>query len=101
MGCEKWLEVTTTPSLPVQYLEKVIRKNHFGQDLSGHNPPAICESIFTGAYPPRPWAKRVLYSHCAGTQKWQNVQPYFDVQPDAPLAEFVVEAPRHPVFLLQ
>jgi hypothetical protein len=29
------------------------------------------------------------------------VQPYFDVQPDAPLAEFVMEAPRHPVFLIQ
>jgi deazaflavin-dependent oxidoreductase (nitroreductase family) len=29
------------------------------------------------------------------------VQPYFDVQPDAPLAEFAVEAPRHPVFLIK
>lgn len=28
------------------------------------------------------------------------VRPYFDVQPDAPLAAFVVEAPRHPVFQL-
>ena len=25
-------------------------------------------------------------------------RPYFDAQPDAPLAAFVAEAPRHPVF---
>jgi deazaflavin-dependent oxidoreductase (nitroreductase family) len=29
------------------------------------------------------------------------VQPYFDVQPDSPLEAFVVEAPRHPVFLIK
>jgi deazaflavin-dependent oxidoreductase (nitroreductase family) len=28
-------------------------------------------------------------------------QPYFDVRPDAPLAAFIAEAPRHPVFRLQ
>ncbi len=28
------------------------------------------------------------------------VRPYFDVQPDAPLASFAAEAPRHPVFQL-
>jgi deazaflavin-dependent oxidoreductase (nitroreductase family) len=28
------------------------------------------------------------------------VRPYFDVQPDAPLEDFINEAPRHPVFLL-
>ena len=27
-------------------------------------------------------------------------RPYFDVRPDSPLADFVAEAPRHPVFLL-
>lgn len=29
------------------------------------------------------------------------VQPYFDVRPDSPIATFVAEAPRHPVFLLE
>lgn len=29
------------------------------------------------------------------------VRPYFDVRPDSPLDEFVAEAPRHPVFLIQ
>lgn len=28
------------------------------------------------------------------------VRPFFDVKPDSPLAEFVSEAPRHPVFRL-
>lgn len=28
-------------------------------------------------------------------------RPYFDVQPDSPLEEFVAEAPRHPVFFIQ
>ena len=28
------------------------------------------------------------------------VRPFFDVKPDSPLAEFVTEAPRHPVFRL-
>ena len=28
------------------------------------------------------------------------VRPYFDVQPDASLDEFIAEAPKHPVFLL-
>ncbi len=27
-------------------------------------------------------------------------RPYFDVRPDSPLAAFIAEAPRHPVFLL-
>jgi len=27
-------------------------------------------------------------------------RPYFDVQPDSPLAAFIAEAPRHPVFQL-
>jgi hypothetical protein len=29
------------------------------------------------------------------------MRPYFDVQPDSPLEAFVVEAPRHPVFLIK
>jgi hypothetical protein len=28
-------------------------------------------------------------------------RPFFDVKPDSPLAAFVAEAPRHPVFLIQ
>lgn len=28
-------------------------------------------------------------------------RPYFDVRPDSPLAAFVAEAPRHPVFLIE
>jgi deazaflavin-dependent oxidoreductase (nitroreductase family) len=28
------------------------------------------------------------------------VRPFFDVTPDSPLADFVAEAPRHPVFRL-
>jgi len=28
------------------------------------------------------------------------VRPYFDAKPDDPLEAFIVEAPRHPVFLL-
>jgi hypothetical protein len=28
-------------------------------------------------------------------------RPYFDVQPDAPLDEFMAEAPKHPVFRLE
>jgi len=29
------------------------------------------------------------------------VRPYFDVQPDAPLAAFEAEAPKHPVFSIE
>ena len=29
------------------------------------------------------------------------VRPYFEVQPDAPMAVFAAEAPRHPVFLIE
>ena len=28
------------------------------------------------------------------------VRPYFDVQPESPLEEFIAEAPQHPVFRL-
>ena len=28
------------------------------------------------------------------------VRPFFDVKPSSPLADFIVEAPRHPVFRL-
>ncbi len=34
-------------------------------------------------------------------QKEGIVRPYFDVQPDSPIENFVTEAPQHPVFRLE
>ncbi len=42
-------------------------------------------------------AARVLRDYLASTP---ITRPFFDVTPDAPLAAFVREAPRHPVFRL-
>ena len=33
-------------------------------------------------------------------QKEGIVRPYFDVQPNSPIEDFVAEAPQHPVFHL-
>lgn len=33
-------------------------------------------------------------------QKEGIVRPYFDVQPDSPIEDFITEAPQHPVFRL-